>query len=181
MLCIGQVSNSKVKENKKLSNGKTTNGATAETAIASQPADATNGSQVRKDTEQKHGVNKTKTGLAEPGLTYSSPGPLEQVEVDNCPEIMKRLAYRFPRGREARIDAENLCWRQLRWEHLPVPSNDRALIEALGARWVELATMVDREAPTPEENQRVRAFLREFLILACAPESAPVPSESEVM
>lgn len=138
-------------------------------------------SPVRKATEQKHGVNKPKTGLAEPGLMYKSPGPLEQVEIDNCSEIMKRLKYRFPRGREARVDAENLCWRQLCWEHLPVPNNDRALIEALGARWVELATMVDREAPTAEENQRVRTFLREFLILACAPESAPVPSESEVM
>jgi hypothetical protein len=167
------------KHNEQLNIDNTVKSANAQTAIASQPTETTNGVPVRKDTERKHGVNKPKTGLAEPGLTYSSPGPLEQVEIDNCPEIMKRLKYRFPRGREARIYAENLCWRRLRWEHLPVPSNDRALIETLGARWEELATMVDREAPTPEESRRVRAFLREFLILACAPESAPAPPESE--
>ena len=48
----------------------------------------------------------------------------------------------------------NIVWRQLLWEHLPIPSNNWEIIEALGARWIELATMVDREAPTPEGNER---------------------------
>jgi|ERR1035441_9000029 hypothetical protein len=173
------MSNSNSKQNTKANSSKPTKSAGEQAIIAPQATEATNASQVRKDTEQKHGVNKPKTGLAEAGKTYNSPGPLELVEVDNCPEIMKRLKHRFPRGRQARVDAVNIVWRQLLWEHLPIPSNNWQIIEALGARWVELAIMVEREAPTPEEKQRVRAFLREFLILTCAPESAPAAAESE--
>src|ERR1017187_7700058 len=158
----GVMSNSNSKENKKSNSGNTTKSVTAQAASASQPTGATNALQASKDTEQEHGVNKPKTGLAEAGKTYNSPGPLKLVEVDNCPEIMKRLKHRFPRGRQARIDAVNIVWRQLLWEHLPIPSNNWQIIEALGARWVELAIMVEREAPTPEEKQRVRAFLREL-------------------
>jgi len=54
-------------------------------------------------------------------------------------------------------------------------------LEALGARWFELTHIIAREAATPEEIGRARAFLREFLILACAPDRTPAPPESEAM
>src|ERR1017187_2379784 len=98
----------------KSNSSETTKKATAQAVSASQPTGTTSALQASKDIKQKR-------GLAEAGKSYHNPGPLKLVEIDNCPEITGSLKYRFPRGREARIDAVNTVWRQLLWEHLPIP------------------------------------------------------------
>lgn len=61
---------------------------------------------------------------------------------------------------------------------LPIPHDDEVL-EALGARYFELARMIAHEGMTTEETERGKAFLKEFLVLASAPDRTPPPSESE--
>lgn len=86
----------------------------------------------------------------------------------------------MPRERQFRRSAVRSIVARLLSEDVHIPDDDEVL-EALCARWVELTHIIARANPTPEEIERGRAFLRECLILACAPDRMPAPAESEAV
>ena len=91
-----------------------------------------------------------------------------------------RYAFRYPTNPKAREELSGLRWivfNQLCAEGLPVPKTGEEL-EALTARWLELFTVVANTYVAQQDPDRVGAFMREFLHLACPPESPLAPPES---
>jgi hypothetical protein len=149
------MANSKFKINKTSHNDATTKSVKAQTVVASQSTEVTDKSS-------------------------NSGGPQEPVKGSNCVDLVERLKFRYPRNHNAREALRSLKWTlafELHGEGLPIPPHEA--LEELTARWLELQTIVARENATPEEIERARAFLKEFLILASAPDRTPAAAESE--
>jgi hypothetical protein len=91
-----------------------------------------------------------------------------------------RFSYRYPRTRKSREALKLLRWTvaaHLLAEGLPIPEEEE--LDALTARWVELSLIVAGDPSTRQDPERGRAFMREFLHLACTPASTTVSPEAQ--
>ncbi len=93
--------------------------------------------------------------------------------------FLDRLSFRYPNAREAREALKYMVWSvaaQLFAEGLPMPSDEE--LEALTVRWVELGIIIAGNPCNRQFPERGRAFLREFLHLACTPAPTNASVES---
>jgi hypothetical protein len=172
------MSNSNSKQSKKLNSSKPTKSAGERAVIASQATGITGESPAPDDVEKNQSVTMPTIDKSEPSTRRPLASLQGPVEGYNSLRALRRLTYRWPRDRQSRKHASTFIICQLLEHDLPIPHDDE-ILEELGARHFELVRMIAREGATPEEVERCRAFLKEFLILACAPESAPAAAESE--
>jgi hypothetical protein len=103
----------------------------------------------------------------------------DAVKPDDCLDPVKRLNWSFPRNRQAREALRPVMWTvaaHLLAEGLPIPSTNEEM-EALTRRWIELHIIVAGNPRTRPPADRLQAFMREFLRLACP----PAPPEAEAM
>jgi hypothetical protein len=172
--------NSNSKQKKKLNSGRSTKSAESQSVSAAEPIQITAASQVPKDVAKNGDLQMQAGDPSKPRARPTLASPIRPGEGYNSLRLLRRLTYRVPRDCQFRKHALTFIIGQLVKDDLPVPHDDE-ILEELGARHFELVRMIGREGATPEEVERGRAFLKEFLILVSAPDRTPAPPESEAM
>jgi hypothetical protein len=169
---------SKSKQTKKSNSSRSTKSAESQSVSAAQPIEITAASQVPKDVAKNGNLQMQAADASKPSARPTLASPIRPGEGYNSLRLLRRLTHHWPRDRQSRKYALTFIMGQLLKDDLPVPHDDE-ILEELGARHIELVRMIGREGATPEEVERGRAFLKEFLILASVPDRTPAPPESQ--
>ncbi len=172
------MSNSNSKGNKKSNSSEAAKSADSQAAISAQPIEITAASQVSKDVAKNGNLQMQAGDPSKPSARPTLESLMEQVKDYDPLPFIRLLKYRYPRDRDSREFAARFSLVLWLNESIPIPINDEVQ-QALGAHYLELVRIIAREGATPEEIVRCRAFLREFLILACAPDRTPDAPESQ--
>jgi hypothetical protein len=170
----------KSKHTKKLNGDKSSKSAESQAGIASQPTESTGTSLAPNDMENNSNLQMPAGDPSKPSARPTLESLMEQVKGYDPLPFIKRLKYRYPRDRDSREFAGQISLVLWISESIPIPTDDEVR-QALGAHYLELLRIIARAGATPEEMARGKAFLREFLILACAPDRTPAPPESETV